>query len=160
MGYRIGTQTRGRQSVLTLHDDATGASAAILPVARLQPVRPPPARGGRGPSRPRRCRGFRRESAGRGGPWDSDPLPLPQSGGRGQVQLPGRTYKLPANNGPNSIHGFAVDVPWEVVEHKAGADAAFIVGRYQISRNTPQMLHASWPTDAALEVRYALAGGG
>jgi aldose 1-epimerase len=26
----------------------------------------------------------------------------------------GRAFKLPLNNGPNAIHGFAVDAPWEV----------------------------------------------
>lgn len=42
------------------------------------------------------------------------------------------------------------------MDHKAGPDSAFIVGRYQISRCTPQRL-ADWPTDAVLEVRYDLA---
>ena len=31
MGHRIGTQTRGRQTIHTLHDDESGASAAVLP---------------------------------------------------------------------------------------------------------------------------------
>src|SRR3954454_2758538 len=29
--YRVGTESRGERTVYTLHDDATGASAAILP---------------------------------------------------------------------------------------------------------------------------------
>src|SRR5208337_5434493 len=31
MGHRIGTETRGRQTIHTLHDDESGASAAVLP---------------------------------------------------------------------------------------------------------------------------------
>ena len=31
MGHRIGTQTRGRQTIHTLHDDESGASATVLP---------------------------------------------------------------------------------------------------------------------------------
>ena len=65
--------------------------------------------------------------------------------------------QLPANNGPNAIHGFALDAAWDVVEHKAGTDEAFVVGRYQISRQSPAA-HALWPADAVLQVRYGLAG--
>ena len=157
MGYRIGTQTRGRQSVLTLHDDTTGASAAILPAHgfNLFDLRLPAA----GEVRPMISAPEDFAENPRGGAGHGTPIlfPYPNRVGGARFSFRGRTYKLPANNGPNSIHGFAVDAPWEVVEHKAGADAASIVGRYQISRNTPQM-QASWPTDAALEVRYALAG--
>ena len=31
MGHRIGTETRGRQTIYTLHDDESGASASVLP---------------------------------------------------------------------------------------------------------------------------------
>ena len=76
----------------------------------------------------------------RGGAGHGTPIlfPYPNRVGGARFTLPGdgRT-SCPANNGPNAIHGFAVDAPWDVVEHKAGADAASIVGRYQISRNTP-----------------------
>ena len=157
MGYRIGTQTRGRQSVLTLHDDTTGASAAILPSYgfNLFDLRLPAA----GEVRPVISAPEDFAENPRGGAGNGTPIlfPYPNRVGGASFTFRGRAYKLPANNGPNAIHGFAVDAPWDVVEHKAGADSAFIVGRYQISQNTPQML-ANWPTDAALQVRYDLAG--
>ena len=149
----------GRQSVLTLHDDATGASASILPSYgfNLFDLRLPA--GGRGPARARRGRGFRREPAGRGratGPRSSSPIPTASAAPPSRFQ--GRTYKLPANNGPNAIHGFAVDAPWEVVEHKADADSAYVVGRYQISRELPADAGATGRPTPSLQVRYALAG--
>ena len=84
-------------------------------------------------------------------------FPYPNRIRDGTYAFKGRKFKLPLNNGPNAIHGFAVDAPWEVIEHRADSDSAFIVGRYQISRSSPRML-ANWPTDAVLQVRYALTG--
>ena len=54
-------------------------------------------------------------------------------------------------------HGFALDAPWDVVEHKATATEASVTGRYQISKHSPEM-RAKWPADAILQVRYSLAG--
>lgn len=64
---------------------------------------------------------------------------------------------MPVAKPPNSIHGFAMNVAWDVVEQKATADEAYVVGRYQISKNSPQM-SPYWPTDAVLQVRYGLSG--
>jgi aldose 1-epimerase len=157
MGYRIGSQTRGRQTVLTLHDDATGASAAVVPSYgfNLYDLRLPAA----GEVRPVLDAAEDFAEDPRGGARYGTPIlfPYPNRVGGASFAFRGRTYKLPANNGPNAIHGFAVDVPWEVVEHKAGSDAAYVVGRYQISRNSPRMLE-NWPADAVLLVQYALSG--
>ena len=46
---------------------------------------------------------------------------------------------------------------WDVIEHKATADRAFIVGRYLISKHSPES-RSLWPTDALLQVAYSLAG--
>jgi aldose 1-epimerase len=44
-----------------------------------------------------------------------------------------------------------------VIEAGATDEEAFILGRFQISRNHPEML-PFWPTDAVLTIRYGLAG--
>jgi aldose 1-epimerase len=140
-----------------LHDDTTGASASILPSHgfNLFDLRLPLA----GEVRPVIVAAEDFAENPRSGAGNGTPIlfPYPNRIGGAAFAFQGRTFRLPANNGPNAIHGFAVDAPWDVTEHKADADAASIVGRYQISRNSPQML-ANWPADAALQVRYALAG--
>ena len=153
----MGTEILGRQNVLTLHDDQTGATARVLPAYgfNLFDLKLPLA----GQVRPVLVAAddfaeHPQHAAGNGIPIL---FPFPNRIRGGFYSFHGRTYHLPLNNGPNAIHGFAVDAPWEVVEHKADADSAHIVGRYQISRCTPKML-ASWPTDAVIEVRYALSG--
>ena len=95
-----------------------------------------------------------RSAAGNGTPIL---FPYPNRVRDGVFSFEGKQFRLPINNGPNSIHGFAANAPWQVVEHKAGSDSAFIVGRYQISQDSPALL-ANWPADAALLVRYELAG--
>ena len=84
-------------------------------------------------------------------------FPFPNRIRGGRYHFQGKDYQLPANNGPNAIHGFAMNVAWDVVEHKADADEAFVVGRYQISKNSPQM-RPLWPADAVLQIRYGLSG--
>ena len=157
MRYRVGTELVGRQSVLTLHDDQTGAIARVLPaygfnlfdlkLSLAGQVRPVLVAADDFAEHPK-------QAAGSGIPIL---FPFPNRIRGGSYSFLGRTYHVPLNNGPNAIHGFAVDAPWEVVEHKADPDSAYIVGRYQISRCTSKLL-ASWPTDAVLEVRYALSG--
>ncbi len=69
----------------------------------------------------------------------------------------GKTYALPINSGAHSIHGFAAGASWDVVGQSADGGEAALTGRYQISKNTPEM-RAHWPTDAVLQIRYALSG--
>jgi aldose 1-epimerase len=157
MAYRVNTEPHGDRTVYTLHDDATGASAAVLPSFgfNLFSLKLPAAGAVRevlatapdfasNPSKP-------------GGNGTPILFPFPNRIRGGRYHFEGKDYQLPANNGPNAIHGFALNVPWDVVEHRADAHEAFIVGRYQISRNSPQM-QSLWPTDAVLQVRYGLAG--
>lgn len=157
MRYRVDTESRGGGTVHRLFDAQTGASAAVLPAhgfnlfdLRLPAggaVRPVIDSAADWADKPR--------EAGRHG----NPIlfPFPNRIAAARYAFGGKPYELPANNGPNAIHGFAIAAKWDVMEHKAADDGATIVGRYQISKQSPEAL-ALWPTDAVLEVRFTLAG--
>ena len=49
-------------------------------------------------------------------------FPFPNRIRDGRFSFQGRKFQLPATNGPNAIHGFAMEAAWDVVEHKAAAD--------------------------------------
>jgi aldose 1-epimerase len=157
MAHRIDTQTRGGRTIHTLHDDESGSSASVLPVFgfNLFDLRLPAA----GAVRPVVVAASDFAENPRGGAGNGIPIlfPYPNRVRGGAFSFQGRAFELPLNNGPNSIHGFAVNAPWQVTEHRADADSAFIVGRYQISASTPEML-AKWPSDAVLQMKYALSG--
>ncbi len=69
----------------------------------------------------------------------------------------GRDFRLPANKPPHAIHGFASDAAFDVLESGVDQAGAFVAGAFVMSKNAPH--HArSWPGDAALKVRYSLAG--
>jgi aldose 1-epimerase len=157
MSFRIDTEVRGGQTVYRLHDDATGASAAVLPsygfnlfdlrlplASQVRPVLVAAPDFALHPSHPARS---------------GTPIlfPFPNRIRDGRFTFAGRNYQLPANNGPNAIHGFALDAAWDVLEHKAASDEAFVVGRYQISKQS-RSGRGLWPADAVLQVRYGLAG--
>jgi len=156
MGFRVSTETRGRQKIHRLHDDATGAVASVLPSSgfNLFDLRLPLS----DEVRPVIVAAADFAENPRGGAGNGTPVlfPYPNRIRDASFTYQGRAFTLPANNGPNAIHGFAVDVPWRVVDHGADASSAFLIGRYQISQETPQML-PHWPTDAVVQVRYDLA---
>jgi aldose 1-epimerase len=157
MAYRVNTESHGDRTVYTLHDDATGASAAVLPaygfnlfslklpaggaVREVLDSYPDFAENPRDPAR------------------NGTPVlfPFPNRIRGGHYQFKGKDYQVPVTKAPNAIHGFAMNVAWDVVEHKADANEAFVVGRYQISKNSPQM-RPFWPADAVLQIRYGLSG--
>ena len=157
MRFRVSTETRGEQTVHRLHDDATGASASVLPSFgfNLFDLRLPLA----GEVRPVLVAAADFAENPRGGAGNGTPIlfPYPNRVRDASFTFQGRAFTLPANLAPNAIHGFAVDAPWQVVEHGADASSAFVIGRYQISQATPKMV-PHWPTDAVLQVRYDLAG--
>ena len=157
MAHRITTETRGERTVYTLHDDATGASASVLPSYgfNLFDLRLPVA----GAVRPiLACApDFAEKPSSPGRNGIPVLFPYPNRVKNAQFSFKGKDYKLPENSGTNSIHGFAINVPWDVVGQTTDADAAAITGRYQISKNSPEHL-GHWPTDAVLQVHYALAG--
>ena len=158
MSYRISTETtrRGR-AVLRLHDDATGATAAVLPSYgfNLFDLRLPAA--------------GRVRTIGMAEPdWAEDPrkpgrngfpvlFPFPNRIRDGRFTFGGKDYQLPLNKPPHAIHGFAIEADWEVVAHGVDDSGAHVVGRFQISRQSPGS-RACWPADAILELRYTLAG--
>lgn len=157
MRYRIDTEKRGGGLVHRLFDDQAGAQASVLPAygfnlfdLRLPAagqVRPVLDAAPDWPDRPR--------EPGRHG----TPIlfPFPNRIRDARYTFGGKPYQLPANNGANAIHGFAIQAPWEVVEHEANDDGATILGRYQLSLQSPDQL-ALWPADAVLQVRYTLSG--
>lgn len=157
MAFRVGTQVRNGRRVHTLHDDSTGASAAVLPSFgfNLFDLRLPAGDA------------VRRVIIAEDG-WEENPkspgrngipvlFPFPNRIANARYSFEGKTYDLKANNGPNAIHGFAIDAPWDVISHEAGQDGASIVGRYHLAKHTPEAT-ALWPSDAVLEIRYTLAG--
>ena len=157
MSFRIETRDHGGGKVYSLHDDVTGASASILPTygfnlfdlrlplaGRVRPVLVAAPDFADRPGHP----------AGNGTPVL---FPFPNRIRDGRFTFEGRAFQLPATNGPNAIHGFAMASPWDVLEHKAASDQALIVGRYQISKHTAD-LRSLWPTDAVLQVAYSLSG--
>jgi aldose 1-epimerase len=84
-------------------------------------------------------------------------FPFPNRIRDGRFSFAGKSYQLPANNGPNAIHGFAIDADWDVVEQGANDQEAFVTGQYQISKQSPDRT-SQWPADAIIRMRYALAG--
>src|SRR5271157_5984946 len=111
MGHRIGTETRGRQTIHTLHDDESGASAAVLPSYgfNLFDLRLPLA----GEVRPVLVAASDFADSPQSPAGNGIPIlfPYPNRIRGGMYSFHGRTFKLPLNNGPNAIHGFAVDAP-------------------------------------------------
>ena len=152
---RISTERRKGGLVHHLHDDATGARASILPAFgfNLFDLRLPAA------GKPRRIIVAEPD-------WEDAPskagrngipilFPFPNRVKDGKYTFGGKDYQLPINSKPHAIHGFAIQADWVVVEHGIDDEGAFLKGRYQISKQSPEML-AHWPTDAILDVRYTL----
>jgi aldose 1-epimerase len=157
MRFRVRTEPRPGGVVHHLHDDETGAVASVLPAVgfNLFDLRLPAG-------------GQVRPVLSAYPDWADNPrdfgrngtpvlFPFPNRIALGRYTFGGKTYQLPAGGGQHAIHGFAIRAAWEVVEHRADANGAWIVGRYQISRQSPDQL-AFWPTDAVLQIRYHLAG--
>jgi aldose 1-epimerase len=157
MTHRVNTESRGDRTVYTLHDDATGASAAVLPSYgfNLFSLKLPVAGQVREILQAAPDFAESPKSPGRNGTPVLFPFPNRINAGRYSFQ--GKEYQLPLVSKPHAIHGFAISAPWDVVEHKADDDGAHLVGRYQISKNTPEM-RPFWPTDAVLQIRYSLSG--
>jgi aldose 1-epimerase len=157
MAYRISTSTAGGRTVHHLHDDAAGSSASVIPSYgfNLFDLRLPAG------GEPRRILDAAADfaanprSAGRNG-WPVL-FPFPNRIAGGAYTFEERSFKLPQNNGPNAIHGFAIDAPWDVVGHRVTSKGAEIEGRYQLSTQSPSAVEM-WPTDAVLELKYTLAG--
>ncbi len=157
MAYQVETVDRGGRKVYILTNGANGATASILPSFgfNLFDLRLP-------------VRGHLQRVIIADEGWESNPkdagrngipilFPFPNRIKDATYGFGGKTYTLPANNGKNAIHGFAIDAPWDVVESKATETEAYISGRYQLSVHSPKSREL-WPTDAVLQVKYSLSG--
>jgi aldose 1-epimerase len=157
MPFRVRTETIAGRDVLHLHDDASGASASVVPSLgfNLFDLRLPAAGAARpilasapdfvaNPVKPTR---------------NGTPVlfPFPNRVRDARYTFGGKDYQLPVNSAPNAIHGFATVAAWDVTEHKADDAGARVTGRFQISKQAPDKL-PHWPADAVLEMRYTLAG--
>jgi aldose 1-epimerase len=99
--------------------------------------------------------------------WDANPVPtrsghpilfpFPNRLRAGTFTHGGKAYQLPLNEstGKHAIHGFTPRTPWRVVGMGTTADAAFITGEFQISKDAPHAV-GCWPADARLKVTYRL----
>ena len=157
VAFRVDVEKKGERDVYTLRDESTGASASVLPsygfnlfdlrlpiAGEVRPVVVSDSDFASAPSKP-------------GGNGTPILFPFPNRIRGGAFGFQGKNYAIPTNKGANAIHGFAIDVPWDVVEHRATSDAAVIEGRFQLSVHAPQHVD-HWPTDAILYVRYELSG--
>lgn len=156
MAFRVDVEKRGGRDVYTLRDDVSGASASVLPsygfnlfdlrlpaAGEVRPIVVSDPDFAENPSRP-------------GGNGTPILFPFPNRIREGAFTFQGKSYSIPLNKGANAIHGFAIDVPWDVVEHRATENEAILEGRFQLSVHAPEHLN-HWPTDAVLYVRYRLA---
>ena len=155
MGAVVSTSVIGDRTVYHLGDDASGATASVLPsygfnlfdlnlpiAGTVRPVVAAEPGWAANPSRPAR-NGF--------------PVlfPFPGRIRDARYSFRGQAYELVPNKPPHAIHGFAHEAAWDVLEHEAGPDGATILGRFQISRQAPEAL-SRWPADAVLWLRYTL----
>ena len=157
MSFRVERKREGDRDVYVLRDEATGASASVLPSHgfNLFDLRLPAA----GEVRPMIVADetFARDPRRSGGNGTPILFPFPNRIREGAFSFGGKTHHAPINHKPNAIHGFALDASWTVVDHGATDDEAFVEGQFQLSADAPAAVDR-WPTDAALRVRFALSG--
>jgi aldose 1-epimerase len=157
MVFSVETSEHNGRTVFTLLDHSSGALASILPSYgfNLFDLRLPVA-------------GIARRVIVASGDFAENPInpgrngtpvlfPFPNRIRNSRYEFAGKSYDVPTGGKPMAIHGFAISSSWDVIDSGATDDEAFIVGRFQISRNHPEML-PFWPTDAILTIRYGLSG--
>ncbi len=158
MSTRVDQAEWNGRTIYTLVDEASGASASILPSYgfNLFDLRLP-------------AKGDIRRVIVANDDFAANPLrparngipilfPFPGRIRDGRYSFEGKDYQLFIEpDKVHAIHGFALNVPWDLIDVGATDHGAFLEGRFQISKNASDRL-ASWPTDAVLKVRYGLAG--
>lgn len=157
MAYQVESRQSGGHTIYTLADGESGARAQVISSYGFNlfdlvlPVD--------GQPRPTlfAVEGFADNPASPGRSGIPVLFPFPNRIRAAQYEFQGKTYTLKANNGPNAIHGYALNVPWEVVQAQAAPQGAVIEGRFQLSRHNPDALPL-WPADAVLTMKYTLAG--
>jgi aldose 1-epimerase len=157
MAFSVETSDQDGRTVYTLFDHSSGALASVLPSYgfNLFDLRLPVG----GISRRVIVAGddFAVNPANPGRNGTPILFPFPNRIRDSKYSFEGKSYDVPTGGKPMAIHGFAISAPWDVVDHGATDTEAFIVGRFQISQNHPEML-PFWPTDAILTIRYGLSG--
>lgn len=159
MAHQVETRKAGDHTIHVLRDEKSGAEASVhvgygfnlfdlkLPVGaegKVQPIL-------------FAVEGFAEKPSSPGHSGIPVLFPFPNRIRDAKYRFEHKEYTLKANNGPNAIHGYALNVPWEVVQFEATDKAAIIEGRFQLSRHNPDAL-SLWPTDAVLQMRYSLSG--
>lgn len=86
-------------------------------------------------------------------------FPFPNRIRDGKYTWQGSTFELPTNDPArkNAIHGFVCRSPWRLVEQGADAEAAWVVGEFQASRDG-SAAQALWPADYLIRVHYRFEG--
>jgi aldose 1-epimerase len=157
MAFRVETSDHHGRTVYTLRDEATGSMASVLPSYgfNLFDLRLPAAGEVRRLIVAADDFADNPSSPGRNG----TPIlfPFPNRIRDGKYTFNEKSYAIPVGSKVHAIHGFAIAAPWEVLEHGATADEAFVVGHFQIAEHAPESRNF-WPTDAELTIRYSLAG--
>ena len=158
MSTRVDQASQNDRIIHTLIDEASGASASITSSYgfNLFDLRLPAKGEVRRVIVARDDFAARPDKPGRNG----IPIlfPFPNRIRDGRYSFEGKDYSLFIEaDKEHAIHGFAIAAPWDVVDQGTTPDGAYLVGRFQISRNAPDRLD-SWPTDGVLTVRYDLGG--
>jgi aldose 1-epimerase len=155
--FRVDTESRRGGVVYRLFDDATGASASVLPSVgfNLFDLRLPVA----GEVRPVLWAEPDWADTPRSHGRNGTPIlfPFPNRIAHGHYTFGDKDFQLPTRNGEHAIHGFAIATPWDVIEHRAHDSGATLTGQFRISTHAPDK-RGFWPTDAILQVGYTLAG--
>jgi aldose 1-epimerase len=157
MSFSVETTDQHGRTVYSLFDNESGAMASVLPSYgfNLFDLRLPVA------GIPRRVvvasDDFAENPANPGRNGTPVLFPFPNRIRDSKYSFDGKSYDVPTSGKPMAIHGFAISANWDVVDYGSTGQEAFILGRFQISKNHPEML-PFWPTDAILTIRYGLAG--
>lgn len=156
MAYRVETSDHNGRTVFTLRGESSGASASVLPSYgfNLFDLRLPAA------GQVRRvvvaADDFAENPTSPGRNGTPVLFPFPNRIRDSRFRFEGKSYEVPTGGKPLAIHGFAISANWNVVEHGATADEAFIVGRFHLAEQASEML-PHWPADAILTIRYTLS---
>ncbi len=145
--------------VITLHDDATGSLAEVLPRLGLNCYRFRAMLGDQAIEVLWSEDGF--ESGGRRPSGSGIPVLFPFPGRiRGtSLSYQGRDYPLGQDDGRggdgqgNAIHGFVLDRPWRVVDQSS----THVTGEFHAAADDPSLLER-WPADFRIRVTYRLSG--
>lgn len=159
MSFQIQKSEAEGFQVFTLTDTTTGLTAKVAPelgfnlFSLVMPINGEPARI---ITEPQSLADLKKSPSRAGHPVL---FPFPNRIANGRYTWRGKTWSTPAPNGGHAIHGFAHSAAWRVLETKADANSARIIGVFQISENSPEHLN-HWPADARLEITYTLHHSG